>query len=84
IIGTAKRLLGPKFPGLEIETTISPGPAGTALLEAADWARLIVLGSTGTGAIRSVLLGSTALHVVNRAPCPVIVLRGEVTTPDQR
>lgn len=84
IIGTAKRLLGPKFPGLEIETTISPGPAGTALLEAADWARLIVLGSTGTGAIRSVLLGSTALHVVNRAPCPVTVLRGEVTTPDQR
>lgn len=61
IIGTAKRLLGPKFPGLEIETTISPGPAGTALLEAADWARLIVLGSTGAGAFRSVLVGSTAL-----------------------
>ncbi|MCQ4117921.1 universal stress protein [Rhodococcus tibetensis] len=84
IIGTAKALLGQQYPDLEIETTISPGPAGTALLEAADWARLIVLGSTGAGAFRSVLLGSTALHVANRAECPVVVLRGEGSPPDER
>ena len=84
IVDTAKKLLGQQYPDLTIETTISPGPAGTALLEAADWARLIVLGSTGAGAFRSVLLGSTALHVANRAECPVVVLRGEASAPDGR
>ncbi|WP_072687108.1 universal stress protein [Rhodococcus marinonascens] len=84
IIATARTLLGQQFPGLEVETTISPGPGGTAVIEASDRARLIVLGSTGAGAFRSVLVGSTALHVANRAPCPVVVLRGDGAPPDQR
>lgn len=84
ILEAATASVGQRFPDLEIETTISPGPASTALLEVADAARLVVVGSTGAGAFRSVFLGSTALHVANRAPCPVIVLRGAATEPDRR
>ncbi|MEV0947744.1 universal stress protein [Rhodococcus sp. NPDC049939] len=84
IIDAAQSLLGQQFPDLEMDTTISPGRSGAALLEASTRARLIVLGSTGAGAFRSVFVGSTALHVANRAPCPVVVLRGEGAPPDQR
>ncbi|AOW93395.1 universal stress protein [Rhodococcus sp. WMMA185] len=84
IIDAAQTLVRKRFPRLAVETTISPGPGRTALLEASDRARMIVLGSTGAGAFRSVFVGSTALHVANRAPCPVVILRGEGAPPDQR
>lgn len=36
---------------------------------------LIMIGSTGTGAIEQVLVGSTTAYVVNHAPCNVIVVK---------
>ena len=36
---------------------------------------LIVMGSTGKGAIDRVLVGSTASYVVNHAPCNVMVVK---------
>jgi nucleotide-binding universal stress UspA family protein len=44
------------------------------LLEAAESADLLVVGSRGRGAIRSALLGSVALHCVTHASCPVVVV----------
>ena len=38
-------------------------------------ARLIVVGSTGSGFVARALLGSTAETVVRRAPCDVLVVR---------
>ena len=35
----------------------------------------MVVASRGHGAIRRALLGSVSTHVVNNAPCPVIVVR---------
>jgi nucleotide-binding universal stress UspA family protein len=50
------------------------GPAGDALVRAAEGAELLVVGSRGRGAVRGMLLGSVALHCVIHAPCPVMVV----------
>lgn len=68
-------------PGLEIKSFIGPGPAAASMLEAADDARVVVLGATGAGAIENFLLGSTVLRVANHAPCPVVVWRGDTANP---
>jgi len=36
---------------------------------------VVVAGSRGHGAIRRALLGSVSTHLVNNAPCPVVILR---------
>ncbi|MCC7104209.1 MAG: universal stress protein [Chloroflexi bacterium] len=36
---------------------------------------LLVVGAQGLGALERVLLGSTSTHVVQHAPCPVLVVR---------
>lgn len=53
-----------------------PSPA-QGLLAAAENAEMIVVGATGAGSLERWLLGSTALRVANRAPCPVAVWRGD-------
>jgi len=47
-----------------------------ALLEAAEGADLLVVGSRGHGELSGVLLGSVGLHCVTHSPCPVVVVRG--------
>ncbi len=51
-------------------------PAKAIIDEARDYdADLIVVGHRGRGAIASTLLGSTSAEVVERAPCPVLIVR---------
>lgn len=65
----------------DLGATITPvaesGDIGSTLCAAAQerGADVIVVGSRGRGAIRRALLGSVSTHVVNNAPCPVVVLR---------
>lgn len=47
-------------------------------------ADLIVLGAAEGGALRRVLLGSTADRVIRKASCPVLVLRPEAVFPPER
>ncbi len=47
-----------------------------ALLREARNATALVVGVRGCGAVPGVLLGTVALAMVNRAPCPVVVVRG--------
>lgn len=62
--------------GVEVERRVVPGSADDAILDAAAGAALIVVGSHGHGRLASALLGSTSSHVIEHAPCPVVVVRG--------
>jgi nucleotide-binding universal stress UspA family protein len=62
-------------PRLVVETTAVEGQAANVLLEAADGADLLVLGSRGLGGFRGLLLGSVSQQCVAHASCPVVVVR---------
>jgi nucleotide-binding universal stress UspA family protein len=53
-----------------------PGPVVEALLDRSGPAGLLVVGSYGEGASGGMLAGTTALALLDRASCPVAVVRG--------
>ncbi|HKE75940.1 MAG TPA: universal stress protein [Acidimicrobiales bacterium] len=59
----------------EVLRTILPGAAAATLIEVAEGADLVVVGSHGRTRFSRVVLGSVATAVVNHAPCPVVVVR---------
>jgi nucleotide-binding universal stress UspA family protein len=60
--------------GVELGTQTEIGDAGRVLSRAAEGADLLVTGSRGFGPLHSVLVGSVSRHLVDHAPCPVLVL----------
>lgn len=62
-------------PQVECEGKVMQGPAATVLLEEAEDADMIVVGSRGRGGFSSLLLGSVSQQIVHHAPCPVLVVR---------
>ncbi len=71
----AERLTDREF---AVEAAVLQGRPAAAILEDARRfeATLVVVGSTGLGALASTLLGSVSREVVDDAPCPVLVARG--------
>jgi nucleotide-binding universal stress UspA family protein len=65
--------------GRKVEGFLVRGRPASAIVDEAGAmeADLIVLGSRGHGTIATMVLGSTAAEVVDHAPCPVLVARGE-------
>jgi len=59
----------------EVEARLAEGDAAEALVDEAEGAELLVVGSRGRSGIASVLLGSVSRHVVSHAPCPVVVVK---------
>ena len=49
-----------------------PAPA---VVEAAAGAYMVVVGARGLGGFKGLVLGSVSHHVVQHAPCPVLVVR---------
>jgi nucleotide-binding universal stress UspA family protein len=62
-------------PDLRIETDTLPGHTIPRLLEVAEGADLLVLGSRGRGGFAGMLLGSVSQRLATHAPCPVAVVR---------
>lgn len=64
-------------PGVSVTTDVTIGRAATVIVEraAANHADLVVMGSRGRGAIKSMLLGSVSAEVADHAPCPVLIAR---------
>jgi len=67
--------LGPD-PEAEVRQRVLAGHPARLLVEAAEGADLLVVGSRGHGTFAAALLGSVAQHCVQHAPCPVVVVRG--------
>ncbi|MFA1542690.1 universal stress protein [Actinomadura monticuli] len=69
-------------PGVDAQAEIMVGPPREVLLEAAQGARLLVVGSRGMGGFRGLLLGSVSHALVQYAPCPVAVVHASRNTGD--
>lgn len=63
-----------QHPGLEVEAVLVSGGAVAAVLDEAEHAQLVVLGSRGLGGWSSLLVGSVASQVTTHALCPVVVI----------
>ena len=60
---------------VSVRTTVVEGYPAKALLDAAQGAELLVVGSRGHHAVSGLLLGSVGLHCATHAPCPVLIVR---------
>lgn len=74
LVEALKPLVPPTIPVIEL---IAEGSPKLKIIEAAkkNQIDLIMMGTTGTGAISRLLVGSTTAYVVNNAPCNVMVVR---------
>jgi len=71
-----KALEGTSLDGIDLQLKPVCDLAAHALLEAADGADLLVVGSRGLGGLRGALLGSISEQCVQHSSCPVVVVRG--------
>ena len=51
--------------------------AAQVLVDEADGADLLVVGSRGHGGFAGLLLGSVSQQCAHHAPCPVVIIRAE-------
>jgi nucleotide-binding universal stress UspA family protein/nitroimidazol reductase NimA-like FMN-containing flavoprotein (pyridoxamine 5'-phosphate oxidase superfamily) len=63
--------------GLTIVREARSGPAAAILMDAAEGASLLVVGSRGHGRITGLLLGSVSQFLAVHAPCPVVVVHDQ-------
>jgi len=61
--------------GVECDPVVEEGDAASVLVEQAEGAALLVVGSRGLGGFKSFLLGSVSQKVLHHAPCPVVIVR---------
>ncbi|MFT3860155.1 universal stress protein [Micropruina sp.] len=75
-----------EYPDVSVTLQTPHGPAGRELLKAAVNARLLVVGTRGSGGFKGLLMGSVSNQVVEHAPCDVLVVRKgtDEASPDRR
>ncbi|WP_037577017.1 universal stress protein [Phaeacidiphilus oryzae] len=69
-----RNALGGEAPDF-VRATVVQGSPAQALLEAAEGAQLLAVGSRGYGGFRGLLLGSVSQHVAQYAHCSVLIVR---------
>lgn len=62
---------------VQLSTQVAEGNPAQVLLDAAEGADLLVVGSRGRGGFTGALLGSVSQHCASHAPCPVVIIRGK-------
>jgi nucleotide-binding universal stress UspA family protein len=65
---------------VKVSSTVRQGIPAEVLLDAAQGADLLVLGSRGQAGFTEALLGSVGQHCVHHGTCPVVIIRGGGTT----
>jgi nucleotide-binding universal stress UspA family protein len=71
-----------KHPEANVVADLQPGPPATVLLEAAESASVLVVGSNGVAALSELLLGSISMQCVTHAKCPVVVVPHTTDAPE--
>lgn len=64
-----------RYPEVQVRRVVAMSKPVQALLDEAEHADLLVVGSHGRGAVRQMLLGSVSQAVLHYAKCPVAVIR---------
>lgn len=59
-----------------ITEVVRQGSAAQVLIDQANGADLLVMGSRGHGGFTEALLGSVSQHCVHHSRCPVVIIRG--------
>ena len=72
VLSRASRALGGRA---RVHTHATVGDAARQLLERAEAADLLVVGSRGLGAVRRLLLGTVSEKVLQHAACPVLIVK---------
>lgn len=67
----------PGDPSGNVSMVVRQGTAAHVILDEAEGATMIVVGSRGHGAVAGMLLGSVSSAVAAKAHCPVLVVHGE-------
>jgi nucleotide-binding universal stress UspA family protein len=81
-----RQILAPwivKYPLVPVEPLAIHGNTANVLVGSSREAQLVVVGDRGHGGFAGLLLGSTALHLLQHAACPVLITRRHTpfTTP---
>ncbi|MGV9854137.1 universal stress protein [Streptomyces sp. NPDC003442] len=84
ILRDGERELSGRYPDLPLTAEQVPTTAVTALLERAEGAEMLVLGSRGLSALTGFLLGSVGQQVLARATCPVVMVRANERSAAER
>jgi nucleotide-binding universal stress UspA family protein len=64
-----------RYPAVVAQARVGARSAAAELVDASQDAQLVVVGSSGAGALRGALLGSTAHALIPHAACPVLISR---------
>ena len=67
--------VGDAVDGIDIERSIVEGGAAHVLVQEAEKAELLVVGSRGRGGFSGLLLGSVSEQCARHAACPVVIVR---------
>jgi nucleotide-binding universal stress UspA family protein len=65
-----------KYPDVPVEQAVVDGGPGAVLVDQSRRAQLVVVDTRGHGGLSGWLLGSTGLHLLHHAACPVLIARG--------
>ncbi|MER5846390.1 universal stress protein [Streptomyces sp. NPDC002012] len=77
IVETAAERARRRHPDVDVSVEVTPEEAVIALLHEGRNAEALIIGERGRGGLTGLLLGSVSLAVAARAPCPVVVVRGD-------
>jgi nucleotide-binding universal stress UspA family protein len=77
ILGEAIAEVAAVEPDVQVCPRVVEGRAEQVLVDAADGADLLVVGSRGHRGLAEALLGSVGQYCANHAACPVVIMRGK-------
>lgn len=73
VLDKAVEFVGREYPNLVVHPILRQGSPATELVQVAETAELLVVGTHRRGVIPAMLLGSVSHNVLVNVPCPVVV-----------